>query len=142
MELSQALQLQYLVQNGASLDKNEFRDFKIETELDRKLLLGVLGLKKKDQEFQKETFVTVDDFISVSTPMKTPEKPQITFPTIKTKETQIMDQSTTTKPPSTIFDLNEMTVMASEDSMLTLKPHNGQLDLKSLEEPKDKISRR
>ena len=48
MELNQALQLQYLVQNGTSLDKNEFRDFKIENELDRKLLLGVLGIRKHE----------------------------------------------------------------------------------------------
>ena len=68
--------MQYLVQNGASLDKNELRDFKIETELDRKLLLGVLGMRQKEKDVQKETLVTVDEYMmSVSTPMKTPEKP-------------------------------------------------------------------
>ena len=135
MELNQALQLQYLVQNGASLDKNELRDFKIETELDRKLLLGVLGMRQKEKDVQKETLVTVDEYMmSVSTPMKTPEKPKVTFPSLKSKETQVMCQSTTTKQPSTTFDLNEMTMMGQEDSMLALKPQNGQFDMSSLEE--------
>ena len=104
--------MQYLVQNGTSLDKNEFRDFKIENELDRKLLLGVLGIRMHEKESLKETLVTVDEYMmSVSTPMKTPEKPKTTFPSLKSRETQIMCQSTTTKQPSTTFDLNEMTMM-------------------------------
>ena len=48
MDLNQALQLQYLVKNDLSLDKNVFQDFRIETDLDRKLLLGVLGMRKKE----------------------------------------------------------------------------------------------
>ena len=72
--------------------------------------------------------MTVDDYmLSVSTPMKTPEKPKATYPGLKTKETQIMNQSTSTKQPSTIFDLHEMTINGNNDSMLALKPQNGQI---------------
>ena len=55
MDLNQALQLQYLVKNDSSFDKNVLRDFKIETELDRKLSLGVLGTRKKEKEVQNRT---------------------------------------------------------------------------------------
>ena len=47
-----------------------FQDFKIETELDRKLLLGVLGIRRKEKEVQSGTMVTVEDYVhSVSTPL-------------------------------------------------------------------------
>ena len=92
--MNKALQLQNLVQNDTNLDKNEFRGFKIETSLDKKLLFGALGTRVKENESRKNTLVTVSDFVrTVSTPPKTPEKTETGFPSFKAKESQIIHQN-------------------------------------------------